>query len=329
VSLASRRRRATVLASTLGCVLVGLLAAPALGDEHDAQVAADGPVVEVGAGGENRYSPEDVTVEAGEPVTFVWVGGGHSVTHRADDPAFDSHPDCREGRVLDVPRDCGAPGSSEEVVLDEPGTYEFGCRINEDMTGTITVEEPSGAEEESESADEPADEGDDGGPEASESGDRSGGEGSGGDGSGGEGAGAASAEAPETSSEDDADEAERQQAADAMAGFSAQRSSPTDIGAVRPDEDLRQTGDFGSLPDPEVDDPEDSDGGPGSILQSLPRPDDEPDLEPFPDAEEPSADDEVALPAQGGQDRTVPIALASVGVLGTGAAVVRQVLAGA
>jgi plastocyanin len=330
VSLAARRRRATVLAGAIGCALLGVLAAPAMGDDHDAGVAADGPVVEVGAGGENRYSPEDVTVEAGEPVTFVWVGGGHSVTHRADDPAFDSHPDCREGRVLDVPRDCGAPGTSEEVVLDEAGTYEFGCRIHDGMTGTITVEEASAEEDGTESAEKSANESD-GDPEAGESGGGSDDEGAAGDGSGNGEAGASSAEAPEApaGSEDDGEgDAERQQAAEALAGFSAERSTPSDIGAVRPDDDLRQTGDFGSLPDPQVGEPDDADG-PGSILQSLPRPDDEPDLEPFPDAERPSTDDEVALPAQDGGDRTVPIALASVGVLGTGAAVVRQVLAGA
>jgi plastocyanin len=287
-------------------------------------------VVEVGAGGENRYSPEDVTVEAGEPVTFVWVGGGHSVTHRADDPAFDSHPDCREGRVLDVPRDCGAPGTSEEVVLDEAGTYEYGCRIHGDMTGTVTVEEASGSDE-SEPSESPGGEDDaeeDGDAEPDETGDGSGADGSDGEEAGDDdGAGASSAEAGATSDDGggEEDDADREQAAEAMAGFSAQRSTPSDIGEARPDEDLRQDGDLESLPDPEVDEPEDDSD---SVLQGLPRPGDEPDLEPFPDAEEPSADDEVALPAQGGGNRTIPIALASVGVLGTGAAVVRQVLAG-
>jgi plastocyanin len=334
VPLSRRRHRAALLAGAMGGLLLGTLAAPALGDD-DAGLGADGPVVEVGAEGENRYAPASVTVEPEEPVTFVWVGGGHSVTHQAGDREFDSHPDCRESEVLEVPRDCGGPGTTEEVVLDEPGTYEFGCRIHGDMKGTITVE---AASSDAEKADEPSDGGggSEGGSERSGGDGGSGGDASGGD-EGGSGEGSASRSSADGSSssddggERDEDDEERQRAADAIAGFSPERSRPADIGeAPVPDDDLRQSGELFGMQEPEVDEPEEGDG---FALHGLPHARDgeaeDPDLEPFPDAQDPSADDEVALPAQDGGDRTIPIALATLGVLGTGAAVLRQVMVGA
>jgi plastocyanin len=339
VTLARRRHRALVLAGALGGLLVGALATPALGDD-DSGLGADGPVVEVGAEGENRYAPASVTVEPDEPVTFVWVGGGHSVTHQADGRDFDSHPDCRESEVLGVPRDCGGPGTTEEVALDEPGTYEFGCRIHDDMTGTITVEAAS-----ADTDDGSSDEGGGSDGSGSEAGsDGSGGEGgsdeeASGDGGAGEGTASrssadgspSSSDESDESDESDGDDEERQRAADAMAGFSPERSEPADIGeAPVPDDDLRQSGDMDGMLEPEVDEPDEDEQ---FSLQGLPHARDgeaeDPDLEPFPEAEEPTPDDEVALPAQDGGDRTIPIALASLGVLGTGAAVLRQVMVGA
>jgi plastocyanin len=337
VTPALRRHRAVVLAGAMGVLLLGTLATPAAGDD-DPGLGADGPVVEVGAEGENRYAPASVTVEPEEPVTFVWVGGGHSVTHQAGDPEFDSHPDCRESDVLEVPRDCGSPGTTEEVVLDESGIYEFGCRIHDDMTGTITVE---AAGSDARKADESSDE--DSGSNGGSGGDAGSGDGGdagspseapGGNGDAEEGGAGESGDSSSSSGDggdSDEDEEDRQRAADAMAGFSAERSQPADIGeAPVPDEDLRQSGDGFGMHEPEVDEPEDGDG---FALQGLPNAGDadgeDPDLEPFPEAEEPSTDDEVALPAQGGGDRTIPIALASLGVLGTGAAVLRQVMVGA
>jgi plastocyanin len=333
-----RRARAAVLLSSLLVLLAGVLVGPGAGE-----AAASDAVVDVGADGDERYAPAEVTVAPGETVTFVWVDDDHSVTHQADVPEFDSHPVCTEGPLTGTGYQCGDEGEELEVELDEPGAYDFACRLHDDMTGTITVAEESEPDEDTDadesgssdgssepsdgsgSSDEPS-ESSAGAPEADED------AGSSASSSGGqEGAGGDAGAPPEDG--DDEEDPQQQAAMDSLAEFSPERSSPQGIGGSPvPDEDLRQDG----LEEPEVEEPDAAEGWPGFQVgvrdlgdpESDPEADPETDLEPFPEAEDSTDADEVALPAQDGGDRTVPIAIATVGVLGVGAAALRQVLVG-
>lgn len=83
-----------------------------------------------GGGGESGLTiadfafPQDLTVAAGEPIQVVNEDDAdHTVT--AADGAFD----------LEV-----AGGATEELVIAEPGTYEYACSIHPNMTATIVVE---------------------------------------------------------------------------------------------------------------------------------------------------------------------------------------------
>jgi plastocyanin len=328
-----RRASAAVLLSSLLVLVAGVLVGPGAGE-----ATASDTVVEVGADGEERYAPAEVTVAPGEAVTFVWVGDDHSVTHQADVPEFDSHPVCTEGPLTGTGYQCGEEGEELQVELDEPGTYPFACRLHDDMTGTITVAEESeseqdtGSDESESTSDEaepsPDDSGSssDGPSESSggpQEGDQDADEGSSAVSSGEQEAGDADAG---TSGEDGDDEdPQRQAAIDSLAEFSPERSSPRGIGGSPvPDEDLRQDG----LEEPEVEEPDAAEGWPGFQVGVRDLGDQEPDLEPFPEPEDPTGTDEVALPAQDGGDRTVPIAIATLGVLGVGGVALRQVLVG-
>ncbi|HLB61187.1 MAG TPA: plastocyanin/azurin family copper-binding protein [Actinomycetota bacterium] len=83
---------------------------------------------------DSAFDPADVTVEAGETIT--WSNDGalpHTAT--ADDGSFDTG-------TLD-------PGDSDSVRIDEPGTYPYYCTLHGapggiGMAGTITVAEGGG-----------------------------------------------------------------------------------------------------------------------------------------------------------------------------------------
>jgi|SRR3990170_126201 len=83
---------------------------------------------------DSAFDPADVTVEAGETIT--WSNDGalpHTAT--ADDGSFDTG-------TLD-------PGNSDSVRIDEPGTYPYYCTLHGapggiGMAGTITVAEGGG-----------------------------------------------------------------------------------------------------------------------------------------------------------------------------------------
>lgn len=68
--------------------------------------------------------PADLTVAAGAPISVVnQDDAGHTVTG-ADD-AFDV---------------AVAAGATAELVIDEPGTYQYACSIHPNMMATIIVE---------------------------------------------------------------------------------------------------------------------------------------------------------------------------------------------
>ncbi len=86
----------------------------------------------------NKYAPRDITVQVGEPVT--WMNNdsaGHSVT--ADDGSFDSSSSCGmlAGRCLER-------GESFTHGFSDPGRYPYYCHVHggkggQGMAGTVIV----------------------------------------------------------------------------------------------------------------------------------------------------------------------------------------------
>jgi plastocyanin len=74
------------------------------------------------------FTPARVTVDPGQPVTFV--NADHH-THTATSSAFDT------GRM--------PPGATAAVVLTTPGRFAYACQIHPVMTGEIAVRGPDGA----------------------------------------------------------------------------------------------------------------------------------------------------------------------------------------
>jgi plastocyanin len=86
-----------------------------------------------------QWSSPDIQVNLGEHVTWYWVGPDvvHSVTGVSDnDRSIDS--------------DAGNPlphhpvGDSFQVSFDQPGVYQFQCKLHNTVRGTITVSDTQG-----------------------------------------------------------------------------------------------------------------------------------------------------------------------------------------
>lgn len=85
--------------------------------------------------GEQSYSPAQVSIAAGESVTWSYGGSNsHSVT--ADDGSFDSSPTC--GQLLGP---CLGPSFSHQ--FNSPGTFSYHCRVVQAMVGTVVVQAAS------------------------------------------------------------------------------------------------------------------------------------------------------------------------------------------
>ena len=71
------------------------------------------------------YAPKDISVPAGQAVTWSWQdqGNQHSVT--ANDGSFDS---CLHNA-----------GYAYTVTFTKPGTYAYRCSIHPQMIGRVTV----------------------------------------------------------------------------------------------------------------------------------------------------------------------------------------------
>jgi plastocyanin len=86
----------------------------------------------------HRFSPDTLTIRAGDTVRWVWQAGGHTVT---------SGTQAADGRFCS-PRDttCGsAPTSSAgdtyAHTFETAGTYPYFCRPHREMmTGVIVVQ---------------------------------------------------------------------------------------------------------------------------------------------------------------------------------------------
>ncbi|HEX9889440.1 MAG TPA: plastocyanin/azurin family copper-binding protein [Nitriliruptorales bacterium] len=101
---------------------------------------------------DDRYEPRELTITAGDSVTWVWEGANpHSVTS-ADGSFPDSHPGCSPA----TPGACGTQGSVHTVTLEQPGTFTFFCTFHgPSMSGVVTVEPPPDPEPTSEPTSEP------------------------------------------------------------------------------------------------------------------------------------------------------------------------------
>ena len=94
--------------------------------------------VDVGVAGFNFF-PAEITIQAGDTVTWTWVGGNHSVNSGANctpDGLFDSPISAVNGTTFPSP-----PGA-----FATPGTYEYHCGVGThcsffNMKATVIVEE--------------------------------------------------------------------------------------------------------------------------------------------------------------------------------------------
>ena len=130
-----------LLALILACLALGLVACG--GDDDDDSGGGGGaatteePAGGGGGGGTEvsmediQFSPSDVSIDAGETITFV---NNESVAH-------DVHKTSGPGEDFAS----GPPGGMQEgdtfeLTLDEPGNYEYVCDVHAPgMAGTITV----------------------------------------------------------------------------------------------------------------------------------------------------------------------------------------------
>ena len=85
------------------------------------------PAGTVDATPSERFTPNSITINTGETVTFAFSSLGHNVT-------FD-------GRVAATPADI--PGINTNVsiarVFNTAGTYNYHCTIHPNMTGSVVV----------------------------------------------------------------------------------------------------------------------------------------------------------------------------------------------
>jgi plastocyanin len=134
-----------LLALLLACLAIGLVACGGDDDEGGdgggggGAATTEEPAAEGGGGGgdtevtmENiEFNPSDVTVNAGETITFT---NNEPIPH-------DVHKSSGPGEDFSSGPDGGMPeGARFELTLDQPGTYEYVCHVHaSNMTGTITV----------------------------------------------------------------------------------------------------------------------------------------------------------------------------------------------
>ena len=125
----------------LACLALGLVVA-ACGDDDDSggddAATTQEPADDSGGGGgasvamrNIQFEPNEIEVAAGDTITFT---NEESVPHDVEKTggpgrSFSSGP---EGGMNE--------GDTFELTLDEPGTYEYVCRVHAPgMAGTITV----------------------------------------------------------------------------------------------------------------------------------------------------------------------------------------------
>jgi plastocyanin len=130
-----------LLALILACLALGLVAAGCGGDDDSGDSGGDGASKSeepAGSGGgaqvgmQNiQFDPKDLTVKAGETITFT---NNESVPH-------DVHKTSGPGEDFSSGDTGGMQeGDTFELTLDKPGEYEYVCKVHAPgMAGSITV----------------------------------------------------------------------------------------------------------------------------------------------------------------------------------------------
>jgi plastocyanin len=112
--------RRLVVTSTLAAALaVGVAACGGDGGDQGGVASGGGPVVQLK---DNKFSPRDLTVRAGQPVTWDWKD--RFVQHNVVGADFASKTQ-RRGIFTHT--------------YAKAGTYPYRCTLHADMKGTITV----------------------------------------------------------------------------------------------------------------------------------------------------------------------------------------------
>jgi plastocyanin len=128
-----------LLALILACLALGLVAAGCGGDDDDGGGGDAGNSEQPAGGGDGtqvsmeniQFSPTDVTVKAGETITFTNNEAVAHDVHKTSGPGAD---------FASGPAGGMEEGDTFELTLDEPGKYEYVCEVHAPrMAGTITV----------------------------------------------------------------------------------------------------------------------------------------------------------------------------------------------
>ena len=107
-----------LLALTLACLALGLVAAGCGGDDN-------------GGGDSSGDSPKDLTVKTGETITFTNDESIPHDVHKTSGPGDDFSSGDTGGM---------GQGDTFKLTLDKPGKYEYVCNVHAPgMAGSITV----------------------------------------------------------------------------------------------------------------------------------------------------------------------------------------------
>jgi plastocyanin len=133
-----------LLALILACLAFGLVVAGCGGDDDDdggggGASNSEQPAGGAGGGGGTQvsmkniqFSPKDLSVKAGETITFTNDEPVAHDVHKTSGPG----PDFASG-----PTGGMQEGDTFKLTLDEPGKYDYVCDVHAPgMAGTITVE---------------------------------------------------------------------------------------------------------------------------------------------------------------------------------------------
>jgi plastocyanin len=134
-----------LLALILACLALGLVAAGCGGDDDGGDSGGDGASTSeepAGGGGEGgggaqvgmanvQFDPADLTVNAGETITFTNNESVPHDVHKTSGPGGDFSSGDTGGMQ---------EGDTFELTLDKPGKYEYVCKVHAPgMAGSITV----------------------------------------------------------------------------------------------------------------------------------------------------------------------------------------------
>jgi plastocyanin len=131
-----------LFALILTCLALGLVAAGCGGDDNNGGDSGGGGASkseETGGGGGGaqvgmqniQFDPKDLTVKAGETITFTNDEAVPHDVHKTSGPGADFSSGDTGGMQ---------EGDTFKLTLDEPGDYEYVCKVHAPgMSGSITV----------------------------------------------------------------------------------------------------------------------------------------------------------------------------------------------